>query len=351
MLHSLAKLERLDITAHHISSHSRTALPPLSSSASAVAAHHADVYSSPVLSAHTSLLDRHSRSSSQSNNLIRPRSPSPHSLSPRSYHSGERDREEDDDEARLNAQYRLKQRLKERSRLEASRHKRQQLMSDKDRVDGEDEEEREARLTSLAHSTMPPSPILRTRSLRPSKLSSTDSELPPLSPRTPLGELSVLQKQKQRVGGSSEVDDGNFDGTDEDAVMTDEGATTTPCLRVAKRLQHPPAAQKLSLSLSDVLQSPHSYFSSPAVSSTLSTAASSPSGSIPSITRSVMAHFAGSPYSTTSPPYTSSSLPSPVPASPATLPLALLHSPAMDGGKQRAFESRPGAMFTRRNLT
>ena len=265
----------------------------------------------------------------------------------------ELDDEDDEDEARLHAQYRLKQRLREKSRRDASRVSRQQPHQ----TDGEDEEEREARLTSLAHTAMPPSPTIRTRSLRPSpQTSTTESELPPLSARSPLCELSVLQKQRQRVVGDDaaeercEDDDGDADMADGTAYRDGLGAAT-PCFRVAKRLQQPTAAQWSATGCLTSMQSPLSYLSSPAVSSTLSTASASPAVSVPSFTRSVSYR---SPYSSLASPYcySSSPLPSPLLSSPAALPSVLLQSPAADGSKQRAPDSsRPLAMFTRRPVS
>ena len=349
VLHSLAKLERLEPAIGRSSNHSNgpTALPPLPSSQSAITAatNGADEWSVPLLPSRPTSLSLHGRHSHSA-------SLSP-SQSPRTANEAGDD---DEEEARLHAQYRLKQRLKEKSRREAGRQRHRQPRTDSD--DGreeveEDDEEREARLTSLAHCNMPASPTIRTRSLRPSAAlsSSNDSGLPPLSPRLPLGEMSILHsQQKQRMTGSEE----QWDEQAEDDVPTKEEPATshsnvgmaTPCLRVAKRLPHPTVLPRQPCGRSDSMQSPLSYSSfSPSLSPTLSTAAASPTATIPSVTRSVSSHYSSiaSPYSS------SSSFHSPLPASPAVLP-SVLHSPVADGGKQRMSDSRPVAAFIRRSV-
>ena len=365
VLQSLAKLERLEPAASKPTPSSFTTLPPLPISASSTTASDADECSVLVHSARPAQSGRrsHSRASSLSSPLqppVRPRSPSSPrqaQLPWRSSHSAETAEEleeEEEDEMRLHAQFRLKQRLREKTRLEAGRRARQQARPRDDCAEDEDEEEREARLTSLAHRMMPPSPVIRTRSLKDGSAAATMEE-----------ELGAGHKDRLSAESGSTYEEEEEKCSNYDVRAVDGRATSvvagaaTPCLRVAKRLPQPGKSysQLAHSSRAESFQSPlSSYASSPTVLSTASTAGPSPAVSIPSITRSVLSHSLSSTYrsSTFASPYSSASLlASPLPASPSVLPSVLPLSPVADesGGKLQLLEGRPSAIFSRRHLT
>ena len=367
VLQLLAKLERVEPAASKPTPSSCTSLPPLPLSSPSPVASDADDCSVVVQSARPALSSRRSHSHSRAPSLpsplqppVRPRSPSspPDALLPwHSSHGAEKteereEEEEEEDEMRLHAQFRLKQRLKEKTRVEAGRRARQQARPRDDFAEDEDEEEREARLTSLAHRTMPPSPVIRNRSLKDGSSSGAADD-----------ELGVPHKQTHSAGGGSgceeeKCSEDDVRGTDERATIGSAGAATF-CLRVAKRLPQPGKSysQLVHSSRADTFQSPlSSYASSPTLLSTASTAGPSPAVSIPSITRSVLSQSIGSTYrsSTFASPHTYASLlASPLSASPSVLPSVLPLSPLTDecGGKLRLLETRPCAIFSRRHLT